>query len=393
MPCCRHWLFKTVWRFSDAIPEASGVMFDFTSALYLGLKHPSGSAPPWNALTLGRPAALQEPPDAVEIAAELAALQGCEAATLLPSTLHLFWDLFGVLARDNVTIYVEAPTYAIARWGVEHGASLGIGVFTFPCGDVAVLERLIGGTPGYLRRPLIVCDAVRPGSDRQPPLAQYAAVAARHGGCLVLDDTQALGIFGRGVGPAAPLGSGGGGSLRRHALSGAHIIVGASLAKAFGVPVAVLSGSRAVVRRFEKDSQTRVHASPPSQAVIHAARHALALNRRFGDGLRLRLWRRVQQFRQQIAQHRLHTMGGDFPVQSLVPVKGVDTEELHACLLERRVRTVLHLDGRAAGARLSFIFTAAQSAGCIDRAVTALAQTVRALRCRGAPTTPYLEAT
>ena len=51
----------------------------------------------WEALTLGRPAALQEPPDADAVASELARLQGCEAGALLPSTLHLFWDLFASL--------------------------------------------------------------------------------------------------------------------------------------------------------------------------------------------------------------------------------------------------------------------------------------------------------
>lgn len=269
-------------------------MLDFTSALYLGFRHPGGSSPPWEALTLGRPAALQEPPGAVAVAAELAALQGCEAATLLPSTLHLFTDLFGILGRQDAMICVEATTYAIARWGVQRGASPDIPVYTFPGGDADALERLVDGAAGHRRRPLIVCDALRPGSDRQPPLARYAALAARHCGCLVLDDTQALGVLGQGASAGAPLGWGGGGSLRRHALGGAHIVVGASLAKGFGVPVAVLAGSDALMRRFKANSQTRLHASPPSVAVIHAAMHALALNRQCGDTLRLRLSRRVR---------------------------------------------------------------------------------------------------
>ena len=366
-------------------------MADFTSALYLGLAHPSAALPDWDALTLGRPASLQEPPGARAVATELAALQGCEAATLLPSTLHLFWDLFGLLGRQDASIYIEATTYAIARWGVQRGGSLGASVYTFPFGDAAELERLIECTAGHWRRPLIVCDALRPGSDRQPPLAQYAALAARHGGCLVLDDTQALGVLGHGARADAPLGWGGGGSLRRHGLSGPHIVVGASLAKGFGVPVAVLSGSHAMVRLFEARSQTRMHASPPSVAVIHAAGHALALNRHCGDALRLRLWQRVRQLRQRLAQRCLRTMGGDFPVQSLAPLMGIDAAALHAGLLQRRVRTVLHRDGSAAGATLSFILSAAHSAGCIDQAVDALAQTLRSLTGRKGASTPLLE--
>ena len=55
-------------------------MLDFTSALYLGLRHPSASLAPWSALSLGQPAALQEAPAATALAARLARLQGCDAA-------------------------------------------------------------------------------------------------------------------------------------------------------------------------------------------------------------------------------------------------------------------------------------------------------------------------
>ncbi len=354
-------------------------MLDFTSSLYLGFQHPSTSVPPWKALTLGRPAALQAPPGAAEVGAELAALQGCEASTLLPSTLHLFFDLFGVLSRQDTTIYIEASTYPIASWGVQRGAALGTPVQSFPFGDAAALERLMASATKLRRRPLIVCDALRPGSDQQPPLARYAALAARHGGYLVLDDTQALGVLGHGARPGRVLGVGGGGSLRRHALAGEQIIVGASLAKGFGVPMAALSGSRAVVRLFELRSQMRVHTSPPSMAVIHAARHALALNRRCGETLRLRLSQRVWQFRDRIGRLSLCATGNEFPVQALEPAQGIDAVALYAGLLQRRVRTVLQR-GSTGASRLSFVLTAAHTADCIDRAVDALAQTLRTLQ-------------
>jgi len=147
-----------------------------------------------------------------------------------------------------------------------------------------------------------------------------------------------------------------------------------------------------MVQLFEERSQTRVHASPPSVAVVQAARHALALNRQCGDALRLRLSQRVRQFRQGLTQLCLRTTGGDFPVQSLAPVKSLDAVALHAGLLDRRVRTVLHRHSNAAVARISFLLTAAQSAGCVDQAIDALVQTVRALTCRGGASTPLLEA-
>ena len=70
-------------------------------------------------------------------------LQDCERATLLPSTLHLFWDLFGVLAREPVRIYMDAGTYAVARWGVERAAAQGVSVRHFPHHDASAARVLI----------------------------------------------------------------------------------------------------------------------------------------------------------------------------------------------------------------------------------------------------------
>ena len=288
-------------------------MLDFTSALYLGMRHPAAALAPWRSLTLGQPAALQEPPGAPALAADLAALQGCEAACLLPSTLHLFWDLFGMLAAERLVILVDGGSYAIARWGAERAQALGLPLRLFPSGELAVLRRLVAAWAGQGRRPLILADGYVPGSERAPPLPAYAAIARQGGGMLLLDDTQVLGVSG----------AQGGGSARRHGLrgghddQGGHLLIGASLAKGFGVPLAVLAGSASLLRRFEAHSQTRVHASPPSAAVLAAARRALALNAAHGDALRARLAARVAQWRAGMAAAGICCRGGRFPVQRL----------------------------------------------------------------------------
>lgn len=160
---------------------------------------------------------------------------------------------------------------------------------------------------------MILADGYVPGSEQALPLAGYAALARQGGGYLLLDDTQVLGV----------MGTQGGGSARRHGLqggydkAGGHLIVGASLAKGFGVPLAVLAGSDALLRRFAAHSQTRVHASPPSAAVLAAARRALALNAQHGDALRARLADRVAQWRSGMAAAGIACRGGSFPVQRL----------------------------------------------------------------------------
>jgi len=49
-------------------------------------------------------------PEASMAARELAALQGCGAETLGASTLHLFWNLLGMVPRDSVVMNVDAGT-------------------------------------------------------------------------------------------------------------------------------------------------------------------------------------------------------------------------------------------------------------------------------------------
>lgn len=353
-------------------------MLDFTSALYLGLRHPSMSLGTWDTLTLGRPAALREPPGAAVVAAELARLQGCEAATLLPSTLHLFWDLFRVLGRERVALLCDAAMYPIARWGVERAAAMGVPVRTFAHHDAGALARLALLTAESNWKPVVVTDGFCPSCGKAAPIRAYAEIARRCGGFLVLDDTQALGILGESPGPANPYGNGGGGSLRWHGTFGPHIVVGASLAKGFGAPVAVLAGSHEWIDRFREESETRVHCSPPSVAVIHAADRALHLNRTHGEGLRGRLANLVSKLRRCFAQAGFTNVSRlPFPVQSFSPARWLDAAILHQRLSLGGVRALLTRACNGLGAaRLTFLLTARHRLADVDFAGRVLARLV-----------------
>lgn len=350
-------------------------MADFSSALYLGLRHPAALLAGWNALTLGKPAALREPPGAVCLARELARLQGCEAATLMPSTLHLFWDVFAMLAHEPLVVLVDDGAYPIARRCAEKS---GLPLQVFARGSSADAEALARRWAGMGRRPLILADGYTPGMDAAPPLAAYAGIAARGGGCLLIDDTQVLGLAGcEGGGSLRRLGGAGGMRAPLPTLAPAcatpTILVGASLAKAFGAPLAVLAGSRAMIARFDAGSRARVHASPPSAAAIAAAQRALRVNRRCGACLRERLWRRVRQWRQRMAALGLRCRGGNFPVQSVALRPGIGAAgamALHTRLRGEGIEAVLQHTG--AGLALTFLLRADHSAADIDRAAGAL---------------------
>lgn len=346
-------------------------MLDFTSALYLGLQHPSRSLRPWQQLTTGAPAALVEPVEAGEISRALAEMQGSEAATLATSTLHLVWDLFGLLTDKPAAIFMDAGAYPITRWGVQRAAMQGAAVRIFAHHDPHALKAELG-TARLDRAPVIVTDGFCPGCGRVAPLADYRALTSSAGGLLVVDDTQALGILGHSPSASMPYGHGGGGSLRWSGIGGPETLVFSSLAKGFGAPLAVLAGSRAWIRKFEEKSLTRVHCSPPSIAALHAAERAVGCNRRDGEARRAKLLDLVRRFRRGLNVIGVAARRGLFPIQTLRTEGAVPAPELHRRLADRGVHAVLNraADGQP---RLSFILTSRHTPAEIDTAVRSIA--------------------
>ena len=139
------------------------------------------------------------------MAQDLAQLLRCERAVLAPSTLHLYWDLFDVLASDRIAIYVDAGTYPIARWGIERAAAKGVPTATFQTHDPAALESLLHRDRRAGRRPVVVTDGVCTATGRTAPLPDYLKLVRERDGYLVIDDTQALGILGKRPRAGRPL--------------------------------------------------------------------------------------------------------------------------------------------------------------------------------------------
>lgn len=329
-------------------------MIDFASALYLGLRHSAAQLGDYAALTTGYPASLVAAPLARRLAAGAAALQGCEAGMVAPSTLHLAIDVFEHLGRTHALIADEA-LYPVMRWGLERIRGLGVPVAWFRHGDLADLARRI-----RLRRrgrpPAVIADATRL-AGVPVPLARYVALVRRHGGLIVIDHSQMLGLMGASPSPRQPWGSGGGGALRHAGGDPAQrVLLLASWAKAFGAPLATLCGPAALVQAIARDGPTQTHSSAASEAALRAGLHALEINRVAGAALRARLWQRMRRLQAGLrwlargCLPDLHAPPRDHPLQHVRLATAERTMALHAGLRDAGFRTALlrQFDGRHA---------------------------------------------
>ncbi|MBR0916248.1 aminotransferase class I/II-fold pyridoxal phosphate-dependent enzyme [Bradyrhizobium japonicum] len=349
-------------------------MPDFTSALYLGFAHPSASLPPWEALTLGRPAALAESAGGRALAQELTRLIGGEAGLLYPSTLHLFRDLFQVAAPKGTLILFDGASYPIARWGADGAAVNGIPIETFPHRDLIALERRVRQARRAGQRPLIVVDGLCPSCGRPAQLPALARLAADAGGRLVIDDTQAIGVLGREPSPIAPLGIGGGGTLAWYGLRSQATIVGASLAKAFGAPFAIVSGASTIMKQLAREGQTRIHTSAASAADVAAGQNAVTINRAQGEGRRARVVRLVEQLRKELEKLGLQSRSElPIPVQAIAMPSLRVAKAVLASLDESCIYGLVTRSCLGGLPSLTLLITARHTTANISRAAAGLA--------------------
>lgn len=357
-------------------------MADFTSSLYLGMLHGSAELPSWSALTMGRPSALGRPTAADAVGDLLAALQGAERAVLARSTLHAFSDCLEVLAGAGSALVVDAAVYPVARWAAQRAAGGGTPMSSVGHHDLDDLTRALAALRRSGLRPVVLADGVCSGCARPYPMRDAAGRVRAHGGVLIIDDTQAIGLFGR-CAPGHPFGVGGGGSVPRAAIPFQNVVAVASLAKAFGAPVASVAGPALIIGQVESRGGAMMHSSPPSIVDVLAAARALARNNAEGELRRRRLASRIRALRRRCAEHGLHLAGGLFPVQATPEVGVVTGRRLLDRLATRGVRAVLRQDC-AGGSSVALALTATHRTADVLSAADALAVAWFAERVGGA---------
>lgn len=353
---------------------------DFTSSLYLAMKHPGTTLQRWEQLTTGIPAVLGEPALNKHVAEQVARLQGLECGLTAPSTLHLYWDLYHVLSRQPVIVFIDEFIYPVSRYGIEQLLVKKIPVFHFRHQDAKHLQQLMQRYCKGITKPIVLSDGWCPVCGRTAPVEHYAALLNSMDGHLFIDDTQAFGILGAGASTIFPYGIDGGGILRWKQLTAGQtrcITTIVSLAKAWGVPMAVMGSTHNHIRQFEQASAIRTYSSPVSNAHIQAAANALHWNLTKGNQLRGRLWDNVKLFRRGMAWVDLNVSNSCFPVQHLHHPDASITTAIYHRLKQRDIKAVLSATHTGTHPLLMLIFRSDHTREQICHVVQELARACR----------------
>lgn len=345
---------------------------DLTSSLYLGMTNPSEEIGGWRALTTGVPAVLREPPGTELLVELLQQLTWAPAVRTAPSTLHAAVDVWSALSNEPLAIGVDASAYPIARTAIGLAADgRDLPIVELRHFDPIAVGHLANWARRRGLRPVVLVDGTCTGCGRSAPVPALRRVLAPDG-LLVIDDTQALGIYGRRTSGTQPYGTGGGGSLARWGAAPGTLVL-ASLAKAFGAPLAMIAGSIDLIARTSRDGPMRTHASPPSTPVVRAAARALERNEVHGDRLRGKLLANVRQFRAGLQLGSLAPSGGNHPVQRIAVAHREELADAVRRLHERGVRAVPLAGGcqraPAIGAVLTTQLTEPEIAAAVDAIV------------------------
>lgn len=337
---------------------------DFTSSLFLGLHHDSDSLPSWGSLTTGVPAVLGTTASAHRVAETVAAAQGAQAGVVSRSAMHALMDVMGMFPQRRDVVAIDASAYPLAWWAALRAAANGAVVRSYPHHR----PDSITAEPG--RRLFLLTDGWCPGCNRPAPLPQLQQLATETGGALIVDDSLAYGVLGHRR-QGEPFGDGAG-TPAWFGLEPAGIIWVASLAKAYGAPLAMTTGERTPIRRLAVEGGHRVHSSPPSAADLAAA--TVALRDPVGNrGRRCRLRANVLRLRDRLAELELAVNGLPFPVVSIrVPDSTATRWWSH--LRSHGIRAVLQPSRCRGGVMLTVLVRSDHSAGDLDRLTASLRQ-------------------
>lgn len=356
----------------------------FTSAGFLGLhQHPAVARAVKHAVrewpvSLGFTRILGTDPFTLKLEQALAELVSQPAAMVFSSSSQLAMDALPLLAGSDGRLFVDRQAYATSWAGVRLAEGQNTEAINFDHNDPFAIDRLCQ-TAAHRQPRIIVIDGVYSPAGEKARLNEFVHIAESYDATIFMDDSNGIGIFGARPEADMPYGRGGSGTAAYKAVSDrSRIIHTGSLAKAFGVPVAFIAGSEALIQRLRNHSSTTVHCSPPSIPNLASALAAMDLHRIEGENLRRILFNRVRLFRHELQSRGIELASSHhYPIQTLALPHGAGAVDLAADLRRCGIWVVLQIQpkDRPGEDVLRFLITALHSKAAITRAV----ETVTAL--------------
>ncbi len=212
---------------------------------------------------------------------------------------------------------------------------------------------------------LIATDGVFSMDGDCAPLVEMAALAARSGAWLLVDDAHGFGVLGE---------QGRGWCVDQLADAPGHSILMATLGKALGTFGAFVAGSDELIETLIQRARTFIYTTAPPPALAWATRTALQLVRE-GDALREKLSELVGRFRSGAAALGLPLMPSLTAIQPLLVGEAAAALKLSAGLREQGILvTAIRPPTVAKGAaRLRITLSARHQTAQVDRLLDALA--------------------
>lgn len=190
---------------------------------------------------------------------------GTEAAMVF-ATGYMFGliVLTGLAAEHDVILLDELAHFAL----VDGARATGKPILTFRHCDAAHLSERLSHAASF-GRPLVATDGMFATFGNSPPLRDYQQLLEPFGGWLVVDESHSFGALG-------PTGRG---ACELEGVSGARVVAGGSLGKAFCAQGGIAIGSSAVIDRLRTAPAARgASVGSPAGAAMAAA--AMRLVRR-----------------------------------------------------------------------------------------------------------------
>ena len=233
-----------------------------------------------------------------ELEEELARFEGAEAAVVFPTGYMTNVGAITALVGESDLLVCDRLNHA----SIIDACRLSRAKFrVYPHADVDALARILararrGGAPRP-RRTLVVTDGVFSMDGDLAPLREIAAMKARCGFLLMVDEAHGTGVFGRhGRGAAEHLG-----------VEEAVDVRMGTLSKAVGSIGGFIAGRRSLIELLVNKARSYIYSTALPPAACAASMEGLRIIRERPD-LRRRLWKNISLLRNGLARALRETL-------------------------------------------------------------------------------------